>query len=437
MTWPNFTIEYRHIFFWGMFVGMFEGTISSIVAIKTFHANDWLVTFVVTTPMIANLMGGVWGSILTGRGKLRLFTLFAIASACVVASVAFTPMTQFGGYIFAAQMLLARGFLAGCVAARAAIWKHNYPTRMRGQIAARLQIIRFSMAIVVVLAVGTLFDLRPDLYIYVYPAAALIGGISLVLIRPMRVRGERAEIAAIRARRLRESPIRRSPLLTPARRGIAVLANDPDFRRYCIGMMLLGFGNVMIMPLLPIIVTDEMQLSYKASCGLLDVLSRTLMILSMLPWAHHFDRRGAVRFRVTNALAWTSAAAFAGIGAYLFHTASAATTTGFATVVAFIALSRACDGLGRGGGAIAWNLGHLHFAKPELADEYMGTHVFLTGLRGLTAPFFGTWLYREIGAAAFLIAVALGTGGLLVFRGLARAQCSRALETAKTPTSAA
>lgn len=425
MARPAFNIEFRHIFFWGMFVGMFEGTISSIVAIKTFHASEWLVTFVVTTPMLANLLGGVWGSILTGRRKLRLLTLFAIASACVIASVAFTPMTQFGGYIFAAQMLLARGFLAGCVTARAAIWKHNYPTRMRGQIAARLQIVRFSMAIVIVLTVGTLFDWRPDLYVWVYPATALIGGISLLLIRPMRVRGERAEIAAIRASNAHETRVRRSPLLTPARQGLAVLRADRDFRNYCIGMMLLGFGNVMIMPLLPIIVTDEMQLSYKASCGLLDVLSRTLMILSMLPWAHHFDRRGVVRFRVTNAKAWTSAAAFAGVGAFLFHTTNATTTAGFAAVVIFIGLSRACDGLGRGGGAIAWNLGHLHFAKTERADVYMGTHVFLTGLRGLTAPFFGTWLYSMTGAFAFAVAVAFGTSGLLVFRRLAKTERKR------------
>ena len=86
MARRNYLIEYRHLVFWGMFVGMFEGTISSIVAIKTFQASEWLVTFVVTTPMLANLLGGVWGSILTGRRKLRLFIGFGAAAAAVIAS---------------------------------------------------------------------------------------------------------------------------------------------------------------------------------------------------------------------------------------------------------------------------------------------------------------------------------------------------------------
>lgn len=436
MARRNYLIEYRHLVFWGMFVGMFEGTISSIVAIKTFQASEWLVTFVVTTPMLANLLGGVWGSILTGRRKLRLFIGFGAAAAAVIASVAFTPMTQVGGYLFAAQMLLARGFLAGCVTARSAIWKHNYPTRMRGQIAARLQIMRFSMAIAIVLTVGTLFDLRPDLYVWVYPVTALIGGISLMLIRPMRVRGERAEFAVIRAANAHVATSRRAALLTPARQSIAVLRDDPDFRQYCIGMMFLGFANVMIMPLMPIIVTGEMQFSYKASAGLLDVLPRILMVLSMLPWAHLFDRRGAVHFRVSNAMAWTSAAAFAGIGAALLHLSAFASGAGFAVVIACFTLSRIFDGLGRGGGAIAWNLGHLHFAKPERADAYMGTHVFLTGIRGLTAPAFGTLLYNQTGAFAFAVAVGLAMTGMFVFRNLAKTQRDREVLAAESTATA-
>ena len=95
-------------------------------------------------------------------------------------------------------------------------------------------------------------------------------------------------------------------------------------------------------------------------------------------------------------------------------------------MIGCIAVSRACEGLGKGGGAIAWNLGHLHFAKTERADVYMGTHVFLTGLRGLTAPFFGTWLYIQTGAFAFAVAVGLAVIGMLVFRRLAKVQGERA-----------
>ncbi len=425
MARRNYILEIRHLVFWGMFVGMFEGTISSIVVAKTFGGSDWLITFVMATPMLANLLGGVWGSVLTGRRKVRLLMGLGLAAAVVIATVALAPMTRFGGYVFACQILLARGFLAGCITARSAIWKHNYPTRIRGQIAARLQIVRFSMAIGIVLTVGALFDARPDLYIWIYPATALIGGIAVILLKPMRVRGEETEIAGIRAASAHAAKQPGAQTLSPLEQGIAVLRDDSDFRHYCIGMMFLGFANIMVMPLMTIIVTKRMGLTYRDSAILLDILPRVLMMASMLPWARLFDKRGVVHFRISNAVAWTTASAFAGIGAAFVPTAAFDTMIGFVLIITCIALSRACEGLGKGGGAIAWNLGHLHFAKSERADVYMGTHVFLTGLRGLTAPFFGTWLYHRIGAFAFVVAVGLAVTGMLVFRSLARVQRDR------------
>lgn len=432
MARPNYILEIRHLVFWGMFVGMFEGTISSIVVAKTFGGSDWLITFVMATPMLANLLGGVWGSVLTGRRKVRLLMGLGLGAAAIIATVALAPMTQFGGYVFAGQILLARGFLAGCITARSAMWKHNYPTRIRGQIAARLQIVRFSMAIGVVLCVGALFDVRPDLYIWIYPATALIGGVAVMLLRPMRVRGEETEIASILATQAHDARQPGAQKLNALEQGIAVLRDDPDFRHYCLGMMFLGFANIMVMPLMTIIVTKQMALGYAASASLLEVLPRVLMMASMLPWARLFDKRGVVQFRITNAIAWTGAAAFAGIGAAFIPTAAYGTTLGFALVIGCIAVSRACEGLGKGGGAIAWNLGHLHFAKTERADVYMGTHVFLTGLRGLTAPFFGTWLYIQTGAFAFAVAVGLAVIGMLLFRRLAKVQGDRATLAAES-----
>jgi hypothetical protein len=406
-----------------MFVGLFEGSVSSIIVAKTFNGSDWLITFVMATPMLANLLGGMWGSVITGRPKLRMFLGLGLATTAVLASVALAPMTQFGGYVFALQILLARGMLAGCITIRSAMWKHNYPVRMRGQIAARLQIVRFSIGIATVLIIAALFDARPDFYIWVYPIGALVGVIGLNLLRPIRVRGERAEIASIRRTRA-AAPAVNQRWLMPVRDGWAILRDDADYRQYCTGMMLLGFGNVMLMPVMNIIITKRMDLTYTGSGVLLEVIPRVAMMLSMLPWARMFDRQGAVLFRVRNAYAWTGSAAFGGLGWALFVATPGQSTIGFAFVMTLIVISQISEGLGKGGGAIGWNLGHLHFARPERAEAYMGTHVFLTGLRGLTAPFFGTWLFNVAGATAFAVATVLSISGGVVFWRLAKQQAA-------------
>ena len=43
--------------------------------------------------------------------------------------------------------------------------------------------------------------------------------------------------------------------------------------------------------------------------------------------------------------------------------------------------------------ALAWQLGHNDFARPDQLSAYMGVHVTLTGIRGATAPFLGMFLY--------------------------------------------
>ena len=46
MSRPNFIIERRHLMAWGMFSGIVEGNISTIVVLKTFHGSEFLATTV-------------------------------------------------------------------------------------------------------------------------------------------------------------------------------------------------------------------------------------------------------------------------------------------------------------------------------------------------------------------------------------------------------
>jgi hypothetical protein len=81
---------------------------------------------------------------------------------------------------------------------------------------------------------------------------------------------------------------------------------------------------------------------------------------------------------------------------------------------------RVFEGLAQSGGAIAWNIGHLHFAEDDKAELYMGIHVSLTGLRGLVAPFLGTFLFHLIGAGVFAVGFIISFVGYVIFSGLAR-----------------
>lgn len=439
MARRNYLIEMKHLLLWGVFIGMFEGTVSSVVVAKTFHASNWLVTIVVAIPMVANLAGLFWGSFAASRPKLALFFGFGLGTILLIGSIGLTPQTKWGGWIFAGQIGLARTLLAGCVTVRSGFWKHNYPAVMRGRIAARLQIVRYSLGIVIVTLVSMLFDVNPRMYHFVYPAVALVGVVGLLQLKPLHVRGERLSLVRSAMAHTRRS----RGILRPLREVYEVLRDDAAFRRYCTGMMLLGTGNIMIFPVMAIIITKELPLNYIHSSILTDALPQFLMMVSLMSWADLFDRRGVVKFRVLNSLTWAMASVFGGIAALvLLMPGTLDSTMMFVIAISLVATSRFFEGIGRGGGAIGWNLGHLHFAEDSKAEIYMGAHVFLTGLRGLTAPFIGTWLYSSYGPLVFLLSAILGFSGMLTFRSLMKGEKSEvidselAAEAAMTPMAA-
>ena len=93
-------------------------------------------------------------------------------------------------------------------------------------------------------------------------------------------------------------------------------------------------------------------------------------------------------------------------------------------------IGRILNGLGRGGGAIAWTLGHLHFAPAHQTELYMGIHVGLTGVRGLLMPMIGVGATLLLGYWALVIPVCLAVTAHYLFRRLA-SEFGQAVDTVR------
>lgn len=437
MSRRNYLYERRHVLIWGLFAGMVEGNTASIVAAKTFHGSPLLVTTVWTTPMVANMLTIIWGVLARGRSKVRLMTHLGLAATFFVASIAFTPSSPaWSGWLFAAQLLMARVFLAGVVTLRSSLWQANYPESHRARIAGRIQRLRALMALMVVASVSSLFDWDPSTYHYVYPAAALLGAIAILLLQRVRVRGEKREIADCRRQLTGAGGSPHRTLASGLQEAARILREDRDFARYCAAQFCLGSANFMIDPVLAFIVTRQLGLSYFASSALLDQVPVIFLLVSIPYWAAYFDRAGVLQFRVVNSIVWLAsfilsalAIALVQFGGLPIPPDSSAGVVRYhgawvtaAIVLLFIA--RPLAGLGSGGGSIAWNLGHLRFAGRHNAEIYMAIHVSLTGLRGIIMPFVGKFAYQLVGSGSFVAAAALGFAALIQFRRLAREAAS-------------
>jgi hypothetical protein len=421
MTRPNYAAEMRHISLWGVFANLVDGSFSSIVVAKTFHV-PLLIPVVWATPMLANLVTFLWGIVIRGQPKVRTFVVLAICAVLSAASIALTPSDwhPWGGWVFAAQVAVARIFLSGLVTVRTSIWKSNYPRSHRAQIAGRIQTLSALLMLVVGAIVSLLFDQHAEYYRLVYPLIAVIGVLALIPLRRIRVRGERSDLRHLRSRL---APEERDSRWARFRRSLAeassILKRDPGFARYCTAQYLLGSANLMVDPVLTIFLTQtsSLALGYFGTYLLMEQIPTVLALVTIARWAPLFDRVGVLRFRVLNTAFWLLSFVLVTAALLSWQTPLA----GMATLcMAVLVAGRVINGVARGGGAIAWNLGHLHFAGEHDADLYMGIHVALTGLRGLIMSFVGTIAYKFCGAWALLLGVALACAALVAFRRLAR-----------------
>ena len=427
----NYAAELRQMLLWGVVVGAVESSIASVVASKTFDAPELLTSVVFAIPILVNVLNVLWSVVIRGRRRVRVFVTLAACALIALCSIGLTPAAwqPWGAYAFAAQVALTHLFISGLITLRTTMWKVNYAQSHRARIAGRLQTLRMLLSLLTTALLSVLFDRNPEYYRFIYPLVALIGLASLWPASRIRMRGEKAELRHFRAHvaRNHRSEDGRVSLWAGVRESVSILYNDRVFAKYMLAQFLLGSANFFTDPVLVNVLAKRLDFSYFGSTLLLFQIPIVVLLISIRFWARFFDRVGILRFRIHNSACW--------VGSYFFVTIATALLGmgGEAAVLAGIVVlvaGRIMNGLGRGGGAIAWNLGHLHFAREHQTELYMGIHVALTGLRGLLMPLLGWVANYYLGWGSFAIAMALALTAHVLFRRMAAADRQPPVECA-------
>jgi hypothetical protein len=415
-------VELRYYTFWALVMGAIEGNLAGIVVKKTFGASDLLTSIVWAAPIFVNTLNILWGVAIRGRRRLRMVVLLTSGAVLCISSIAITSPAweSWGGWIFALQIGLTHVFMSGLLTLRSSIWQANYPQAYRGRIIGRLQTIRFTVVPLSSVVIATLFDWDPGYYRFVYPAAALVGLLALVPLRHYRIRGERRELREYRAHVERlNGPVERghAGLWAGLKEASAILRHDANFRRYMLAQFTLGSANFFTDPILVVVLTGQWLFGYLASNLMMLGIPGVFIWLSIRFWAPYFDRVGVVHFRVINTGIWIAAYVCVAVSMIIIGITGSALLW---IAIPILCVGRMLNGMGRGGGAIAWSIGHLQFARQHQVDLYMSIHVALTGLRALVMPLLGAGLNQLLGNASFAVAVVISIAAHLLFRRLAR-----------------
>ncbi|MAH25003.1 MAG: hypothetical protein CMP82_14490 [Gammaproteobacteria bacterium] len=354
---------------------LLEGGVVGVIAAKVYQVSPLTLAIISAAPMFANLSSFAWNRVASGRPKVSLACLLQVGILLCVLAVAIAPINDTGAVVLVASMIISRILVAGLVTIRSVIWSLNYARSKRAQATGQLQMIASLVTVIIASAVGPFLDRYPDGMPWLYAVGVLAGLIGIAFFRRVTVIGEAEHLQ----KESEASSQRRQSVSF-----VTILRNDRRFAKYQMSMFAAGFGNMLIEAPLIFLITRELAASYATSIALTMVIPFTISLVSLPLWARYLDRVHVAQFRARQSLLWVVALILTMLGAVLGS-------------ILWLAISRVVMGIARGGGSLAWQLGHNDFAKPDQLSAYMGIHVTLTGVRGAIAPLLGMLLYSNLG----------------------------------------
>ncbi len=395
MSRANYRWELRASFFLPFLLTVFEGSVVSVLVRIAFEGsvNDRLLNtitgIVAVAPALANLSSFVWVRLSHGVDKVRFMTVLHAVMAVMALGVALVPKNAPGLIALALLVLLGRSCWAGVTTIRSTVWKLNYPSGSRAKLTGPFAMITVLMVAALGAGMGVLMQFDDRAFRYIIPVGCVLGLVGRHFWTRVRLRGGPAMLRIENATNRRDGPS-----FNPARMA-RVLIDDRAYAAYMLCQFLLGMGNIAAMTLLAVILREVFGAGYILGLLISTVVQYTVMPFAIPLWARLFDKTHIVRFRAIHSWVFVLALAclFAAVQLKL---------------VGLLFLFSALTGIAYAGGVLGWTLGHLDFAPPDKASQYMGVHVTLTGVRGLLAAALGVQIYEWLGGASGGAAPAVG-----------------------------
>ena len=408
-------------------ISLAEGGVIGILAKKAFNVSPFLFATIMASPAFANVTSFFWARLARGRRKVRFIAALQLLTLASIALIAALPTDGAGPVLLTAMVLATRCLVSGIVTLRSTVWRHNYPRRIRARVTGRLALVTSLVIAIAPLLAYAVVDHWPSAFRVVYPVAALVASIGAVAFARVRLRRER-ELLRYEQDGLESAFGPTDENGFEGQPGVlSVLRHDHFFRRYLTLQFCLGTSMMMgeaVLVYLIVQMTAELRHDYLISILLTTAIPMLVATSTLWMWARHLDRVHVAGYRARHSAVCSLAHLITWVGLMRGS-------------LWIIAMGRVLIGVTRGGGMLAWTLGHNDFADRRLVALYMGIHVTLTGVRGAIAPFLGMVLLRGwegapmgwlgvpafdgIGHHVFLVAVVVSASTTVGFVALNRA----------------
>jgi predicted MFS family arabinose efflux permease len=376
-----------------------------VIARKSLGMSGLAVTILTMSGPITALATIWWGAILTGRDQRKLLLWLGVVSTVILMSVALLSA--------AFQLILIYYLFCFAVTvfgpAENRVMQQHLPPHSTGKVFGLASGGRTAMGALMFVAAGFWMDHHTEGFRQIYPAGALISMIGILLMATIPTgKGEREKGRKGESWSDTPLPIDRTLIAKPVKDVIALLRRRKDFLRFEIAFMTYGVAFMLLMPVVPLYLVDDLKLSYSTIGLARGALMQVAMIPAMPIFGRIFDRSTPHRMG-----AWI----FALLVFYPLLLLAAGKTDGtLRTALVYAAFG--WFGVVMSGLSVIWSLSSIRFAAGEDVGIYQSVHVAATGVRGLVAPLLGYAVMTIFSKEAAMITSAVlwvAAGGMMVW----------------------
>ena len=329
------------------------GTFLLLIAVQYFQAGAIAKGLIAGSASFGHMLGPVVVSLVA---RMHWSSSQAAAKMAVFGAAVFLMMAAIPALpVFVIGTVLGMTATSAAIPLLTQVYHENYPERRRGKLFSRTVMIRIAATGAFSQLAGWAFSGRIEKFQFLLLIfAGALGMVAFCLSRiPSKVLVSAEGSNPFRALRFGYE--------------------DPIFRRTLICWMLMGFANLMMVPMRVEMLANPkygITMSVREVAFLTGVVPNVARILMSHVWGWLFDRANFFVLRMVLNLGF-------GLGILTFFTSTDLTGLILGAVVFGISIA---------GGDIAWSLWVTKFAPENRVADYMSVHTFFTGLRGVVAP---------------------------------------------------
>lgn len=354
--------------------GLYTGAVfpfAAVIARDDLKASPLILAVMTAAPFIGNLMALFWARAMEGKAKVPFVKWSHLGARFMILLAVFAS----GAWQFALVVSLCQIIGSIATPAYAAIIKEVYPAEQRGQILSYSRAAILVAQIISTLLAGWLMGFVS--YQWVFPFAAVIGIIAAFVfarINPSETAGETVDEGGKRPGVVEKFRDTASFVWST----LGILREDGAFRWFALSVFTYGFGNLLTVPIIPLVQVDELHIT-KTQLAVMFNLMQVVAIFFYFYWGRYVDRRSPQQAVVINVLLNCL------VPVVYIATAFLPGANAWALLPAYIV-----SGIVLAGIDLSYFNAILTFSGADNVSRYQALQSFLLGIRGTIAPLIGS-----------------------------------------------